>query len=83
MRIIGQVFVPGLIGPAIGAWILRDAEMIANSDGTTSFLPDRGIWSAAFAVLAVLLITLLLTMKGREKTDRQSIVDCPESERDL
>ena len=65
VRIIGQVFIPGLIGPAIGAWVLRDAEMITNSDGTESFLPDAGIWAAAAAVLAVLVITLLLTMRNR------------------
>ena len=63
VRIIGQVFVPGLIGPALGAWILRDAQLITNSDGTTSFLPDRGIWLAAAIVLAVLLATLVLTFR--------------------
>ncbi len=65
VRIIGQVFIPGLIGPAIGAWVLRDAEMITNGDGTESFLPDAGIWAAAAAVLAVLVVTLLLTMRKR------------------
>jgi MFS family permease len=66
VRIIGEVFVPGLIGPALGAWILRDAEMITNSDGTTSFLPDRIIWAAAAAVLALLLAVLALSF-GRAK----------------
>ncbi len=66
VRIIGQVFVPGLIGPALGAWILRDAEVITNSDGTTSFLPDRIIWAAAAAVLALLLAVLAFTF-GRAK----------------
>ena len=65
VRIIGQVFIPGLIGPAIGAYVLRDAELIANSDGTTSFLPDAGIWSAALAATVVLLILLALTMRKR------------------
>ncbi|MBQ6314252.1 MAG: MFS transporter [Mogibacterium sp.] len=67
VRIIGQVFVPGLIGPALGAWMLRDAELIENSDGTTSFLPDAGIWSAALAVVIVLLAVLLLTMRQANK----------------
>lgn len=77
VRIIGQVFVPGLIGPAIGAWVLRDAEMISNSDGTQSFLPDAGIWSAAAAVLAVLVITLALTMRGcgRKKDRKETDTD--------
>lgn len=64
-RIIGQVFIPGLIGPAIGAWILRDAELISNTDGTTSFLPDTGIWWGALAAVIALLIILPLTMKRR------------------
>ena len=59
MRIIGQVLIPGMVGPAIGAWVLRDAELIVNSDGTTSFLPNAGIWSAAFAVAVVLCIVLI------------------------
>jgi hypothetical protein len=28
IRIIGQVLIPGIIGPAIGAWVLRDAQLI-------------------------------------------------------
>lgn len=67
VRIIGQVFVPGLIGPAIGAWVLRDAAQITNSDGTTSFLPDTGIWSAAFVIVIVLVASLLLTMRKNTK----------------
>ena len=67
VRIIGQVFVPGLIGPALGAWILRDADVIVNGDGTTSFLPDRGIWSAAAIVIVVLFAALMLTMRSRKE----------------
>ena len=71
VRIIGQVFVPGLIGPAIGAAVLRNAEVIVNSDGTTSFLPNRSIWFAAFAVVIVLCILLYLVsrrIRSSEKT---------------
>ena len=71
MRIIGQVFVPGLIGPAIGAAVLRNAEVIVNSDGTTSFLPNRSIWFAAFAVVIVLCLLLYLVsrrIRSSEKT---------------
>lgn len=50
VRIIGQVFVPGLIGPAIGSAVLRNAQLIFNDDGTTSFLPNRNIWMAALLV---------------------------------
>ena len=69
VRIIGQVFIPGLAGPAIGAWILRDAELISNSDGTTSFLPDRGIWSAAAAVIVLLALLLIITMRETGDAD--------------
>ena len=63
MRIIGQVLIPGIIGPAIGAWVLRDAQTIVNSDGTTSFLPNAGIWSAAFAVAVVLCLVLAVLFR--------------------
>ncbi|MBQ0018855.1 MAG: MFS transporter [Clostridiales bacterium] len=66
VRIIGQVFVPGLIGPAIGAAVLKNAELITNNDGTTSFLPNTNIWAAAFAVIVVLLLMLPLTMKDKQ-----------------
>lgn len=72
VRIIGQVFIPGLIGPALGAWILRDADVIFNSDGTTSFLPDKGIWSAAAAVIVILFAALMLTMNGRKENHNES-----------
>lgn len=58
IRIIGQVLIPGIIGPAIGAWVLRDAEQIVNQDGTTSFLPHEGIWLAAFVTGIVLCAAL-------------------------
>lgn len=65
VRIIGQVFVPGLIGPAIGAAVLKNAELITNSDGTTSFLPNANIFAAAFAALVVLSAVLpLLKREG-------------------
>ena len=57
-RIIGQVLIPGVIGPQIGASVLRNAEMIENNDGTLSFLPNKNIWAAAFAVAVVLCVVL-------------------------
>ena len=72
VRIIGQVFVPGLIGPAIGAVVLKNAELITNSDGTTSFLPNANIWKAAIFVLAVLVVVLML-IKRHFADDK---VDC-------
>ena len=57
-RIVGQVLIPGIIGPAIGAAVLKNAETILNDDGTTSFIPNENIFLAAF--LAAILIWVLL-----------------------
>ena len=71
VRIIGQVFVPGLIGPAIGAAVLRNAEEIVNSDGTTSFLPNRSIWVAAFAIV-IILCGLLMLLSRKIESSKES-----------
>lgn len=60
LRIFGQVLIPGVVGPAISAAILKDAKTIVNNDGTTSFLPDHRIFLAAFCVAVVLLILLAM-----------------------
>lgn len=58
IRMIGQVLVPGMAGPAIGAAVLHDADVIVNNDGTTSFIPDQRIFSMAFVVAVILLVLL-------------------------
>ncbi len=68
VRIIGQVFIPGLIGPAIGAAVLKDAELIYNDDGTTSFLPNENIWLAALFAL----ILLAAVIWGRNRRSKMS-----------
>lgn len=57
-RIIGQVLIPGVIGSAIGAFVLRDAQQIENSDGTFSFLPNKNIWIAAIVTAGVVALAL-------------------------
>jgi len=57
-RIIGQVLIPGTIGSAIGAFVLRNAEQIENSDGTFSFLPNKNIWVAALVTAGILWVAL-------------------------
>lgn len=69
VRILGQVFVPGLIGPAIGAAVLKNAEVILNDDGTTSFLPNGNIWLAALAVVVVLALAVALVEKATAERD--------------
>ena len=58
LRILSQVLIPGIIGPQIGAWVLRDAPTVANSDGTTSFLPSADIFLAALIVLVLVIAGL-------------------------
>ena len=73
LRIIAQVLVPGVVGPAIGAAVLKNADTITNSDGTTSFLPSNAIFMAALIValaLAAGLAVWFLTRKnGKEKAN--------------
>ena len=64
LRIFSQVLIPGVIGPAIGAAVLRGAEQIVNSDGTTSFVPNANIFAAALTVgIAVTLCVIAVTRK--------------------
>ena len=69
-RIIGQVLLPGVIGPAIGAAVLKNAETVINDDGTTSFVPNENIFLAAFAAAACIFIVLipLFQMLKKEKS---------------
>lgn len=59
LRIVGQVLIPGIVGPAIGAWVLRDAQMIVNDDGTSSFIPNENIFLAALIAAALIIIVLI------------------------
>ncbi len=63
LRIIGQVLIPGVIGPAIGAAILKNADTIVNSDGTTSFIPNENIFLGALIALVVTLAALIPLFK--------------------
>lgn len=58
IRIIGQVLIPGIIGPFIGATVLKNAEQVLNNDGTYSFIPNRNIFLAALIVALIVLFTL-------------------------
>ena len=66
VRIICQVFIPGVIGPFVGSSILKNAELILNSDGTTSFLPNANIFMGALIVILVLIVYLFFMLKGRK-----------------
>ena len=66
LRIFSQVLIPGLIGPFIGAAILKNADVIVNDDGTTSFIPNKYIFLAAFLAAAVLLAVIALLIRGKQ-----------------
>lgn len=59
LRIVGQVLIPGVIGPAVGAAILKNANTIVNSDGTTSFVPNANIFLGALIALVVAFAALV------------------------
>ena len=63
LRIFCCVMIPGILGPAIGAAVLKNADTIINSDGTTSFIPNANIFIAALAVTAALWLVLALLFK--------------------
>ena len=67
LRICFQVLIPGIVGPAIGAAVLANAEQILNSDGTYSFVPNENIFLAAFLAAAVTVIGLLPVFKMMKK----------------
>lgn len=71
VRILGQVFIPGLIGPYIGSTVLKNAEQILNNDGTYSFLPNNNIWLASLIVIFVLGVVIGLI---RNKTENKANV---------
>lgn len=47
-----------MIGPTIGAAVLKDAEVIVGADGTTSFIPNETIFLAALAVAVLIWLAL-------------------------
>ena len=63
LRIVGQVLIPGIIGPAIGAAVLKNADKIVNDDGTTSFIPNVNIFLAAAVVAVLVFVTLVPILK--------------------
>ena len=69
LRIVSQVLVPGIIGPAIGAFVLRNAEQVENSDGTFSFIPNQNIFLAAF--IAAIFVCASLFVISKIKTEEK------------
>ncbi len=71
LRIVGQVLIPGVIGPAIGAAVLKNADTIVGNDGTESFVPNENIFLAAFVaavVACIVLVPVFQMLKKKEKS---------------
>ena len=68
LRIVGQVLIPGVIGPAIGAWVLRNAETVIGDDGTEAFVPNQNIFLAALIAAVVLGLFLALLLRIMKKS---------------
>ena len=71
LRIVGQVLVPGIIGPAIGAAVLKNADTVLNDDGTYSFIPNQNIFLAAFVAACViwLILAVIFNLTKKAKVD--------------
>jgi hypothetical protein len=67
VRIFSQVLIPGIVGPAIGKTVLRNAEQILNGDGTYSFVPNENIFFAAGIVIIAVLPFFFINIKKTEK----------------
>ena len=67
IRIVGQVLIPGIIGPAIGAFVLRDADVMIGGDGTESFIPNESIFVAALVVAAIAVVAAFLARTVEKK----------------
>ncbi|MBP3494785.1 MAG: MFS transporter [Clostridia bacterium] len=69
LRIVGQVLIPGIVGPFIGAMVLKGAkkEII---DGVSTFIPNENIFIGALTVEVVLALALgiiIWVVKRHEK----------------
>ncbi len=67
LRIAAQVLIPGVVGPAIGAAVLKNADTIINSDGTVSFIPNQSIFVAALIAAVCVIPPVLCIVRRQEK----------------
>ena len=69
LRIIGQVLIPGVVGPEIGKLVLKGAETVKNDDGTFSFIPNANIflWAGIVLLPIAIVIGIELYRAGKAK----------------
>ena len=70
LRIIGQVLIPGVIGPEIGKLVLKGAETVLNDDGTYSFIPNASIF--LWAGVALLPIAIVIGIELIRAANRKA-----------
>ena len=73
LRIFAQVLIPGVIGPFIGASVLKNAEQIVNNDGTTSFIPNENIFLSALIVAIILVALLSVVFFFKNKKENSNV----------
>ena len=68
IRIFSQVLIPGVVGPFIGKMVLSDADVIVNSDGTTSFVPNQNIFVASLiaAIITIIITVIIIKIFGNK-----------------
>ncbi len=67
LRIFSQVLVPGIIGPFVGAQVLKNAETMVGNDGTVSFVPNQNIFLAALIAAVVIWAALIVIFRLTKK----------------
>ena len=72
LRIIGQVLIPGVVGPAIGKLVLRGAETVLNADGTTSFIPNANIYLWAGVALLPIAAVIAIEQVRERKAEKHA-----------
>ena len=73
LRIVAQVLIPGIIGPNIAARVLKNAELVANDDGTFSFLPNENVFLAALLAAVVVWPVLVPVFRRLKKEQKHGI----------
>ena len=72
LRIIGQVLIPGVIGPEIGKLVLAGAQKVTNDDGTLSFIPNANIFLWAGIVLLPIAVLIVVEAVRAGKASRNA-----------
>lgn len=68
LRIVAQVLIPGVIGPAIGAAVLKNADTVLNNDGTVSFIPNQMIFAAALIAAVCVIPSIVWIVRRKDKS---------------